>query len=349
MAGTLFRSLFMNTLTLCRTNTPSLKSFHTAPVYYAARKGTRAKARAKKVKVEVTKVGFVPHNQRGREGKQNKLSKSRFVDDEYKQISQDDVFPMKYYRWVTYSAEEAVKLHQETHHPTMYNVPDALVFAEIHLNMAAVKKNRYLDNFARLTLLPHFFPRDEERSILAFCKGQDLIREAIDAGATTAGGTEVVKKIQEGEIKLSDYDYIIAHPSVITDLVPIRGLLKRRFPTVRNGTLDPNLGDLVKKFAAGVQYKVMKDENQESLGTVSIPVGRLNMNAKQVAENIAALLVDLQAARPKREGYFITRCVLTSPPTTEKLKIDPFVYVERELAKEVQEDSDDEEEAVARG
>lgn len=62
------------------------------------------------------------------------------MDDEYKQISQDDVFPMKYYRWVTYSAEEAVKLHQETHHPTMYNVPDALVFAEIYLNMAAVKK-----------------------------------------------------------------------------------------------------------------------------------------------------------------------------------------------------------------
>lgn len=83
--------------------------------------------------------------------------------------------------------------------------------------------------------------------------------------------------LQEGEIKLSDYDYIIAHPSVITDLVPIRGLLKRRFPTVRNGTLDPNLGDLVKKFAAGVQYKVMKDENQESLGTVSIPVGRVRI------------------------------------------------------------------------
>lgn len=64
---------------------------------------------------------------------------------------------------------------------------------------------------------------------------------------------------------------------MITDLVPIRGLLKRRFPTVRNGTLDPNLGELVKKFAAGVQYKVIKDENQESLGTVTIPVGRVRI------------------------------------------------------------------------
>lgn len=36
-----------------------------------------------------------------------------------------------------------------------------------------------------------------------------------------------------------------------------------------------------------------------------------------------------------------------SPPSNEKLKIDPFVYVDKTLSKEVQEDSDDEGEAVA--
>ncbi|KAI5644500.1 ribosomal protein l1p/L10e family domain-containing protein [Phthorimaea operculella] len=341
MAGTLFRSLLNNSLSAYKTNATSLRSIHTATTYYAARKGTRAKARAKKVKVEVTKVGFIPHNQRGKD-KAAKLSQQRFIDDEYKGVSKDDVFPIKYYRWVVYTAEEAVKLHQETHHPTMYNVPDALVYAQIHMNMQAVKKNRVVDNFTKLSLLPHFFPRDEERTILAFCKGAELIKEAVDAGAATAGGSDVIKKIQEGEIKLSDYDYVIAHPNIITDLVPIRGLLKRRFPTLKAGTLDPNLGALVKKFAAGVQYRVTKEENQETLGTVEVPVGRLNMEPKHVAENIGALLKDLNAGRPKREGLFITRCVISCPPSTEKLKIDPFVYVDRELAKEVQEDSDDE-------
>lgn len=43
------------------------RTLHTAPTTYAARKGTREKARAKKVKVEVTKVGFIPHNQRGKD------------------------------------------------------------------------------------------------------------------------------------------------------------------------------------------------------------------------------------------------------------------------------------------
>ena len=39
---------------------------HTTAAVEAARKGTREKARKKKVKVEVKKVGFIPHNQRGK-------------------------------------------------------------------------------------------------------------------------------------------------------------------------------------------------------------------------------------------------------------------------------------------
>ncbi|XP_013196503.2 large ribosomal subunit protein uL1 [Amyelois transitella] len=346
MAGTLFRSILTNSITFYKNNPVNLKSFHTATVYYAARKGTRAKARAKKVKVEVTKVGFIPHNQRGKD-KVQKVHQDKHLDDSYKSIPKDDVYPLKFFRWVVYTAEDAVKAHQETHHPTMFNVPDALVFAQVEMNMKAAKNNRYLDSFNRLTLLPHAFPRDEERTILAFCKGPEITKEAINAGATTAGGPELVKKIQEGTIKLSDYDFVIAHPNILTELVPIRGLMKRRFPNLKAGTLDPNLPQLVKKFAAGVQYRVVKDDNQQDFGSAEVPVGRLNMDAAQVAENIGALLKDLQQARPKRDGLFITRCIIVSPPSKERFKIDPFVYVDRTLSKEVQEDSDDEAEPIA--
>jgi len=41
-----------------------VRSFQTSAVCEAARKGTREKAKKKKVKVEVKKVGFIPHNQR---------------------------------------------------------------------------------------------------------------------------------------------------------------------------------------------------------------------------------------------------------------------------------------------
>lgn len=62
--------------------------------------------------------------------------------------------------------------------------------------MKSILQNRYVDNFTRLALLPHFFPREEERTILAFCKGPELIKQVAEAGATKVGSTEIIKKIQ---------------------------------------------------------------------------------------------------------------------------------------------------------
>lgn len=42
----------------------AMRALNTTAVCEAARKGTREKARKKKVKVEVKKVGFIPHNER---------------------------------------------------------------------------------------------------------------------------------------------------------------------------------------------------------------------------------------------------------------------------------------------
>lgn len=43
------------------------RQLHVTQQNSAARKGTREKARKNKVKVEVKKVGYIPHNQRGRD------------------------------------------------------------------------------------------------------------------------------------------------------------------------------------------------------------------------------------------------------------------------------------------
>lgn len=68
---------------------------------------------------------------------------NKHLDDSYKSISNDDVYPMRYYRWLIYSAEDAVKAHQETHHPTMYNAMDSYIYAQVEMNMEAVKKVAY--------------------------------------------------------------------------------------------------------------------------------------------------------------------------------------------------------------
>lgn len=57
------------------------------------------------------------------------------------------------------------------------------------------------------------------------------------------------------------------------------------------------------------------------------------MDSKHLEENLKSLLEDVNAFRPKRDGKFITRVLLKSPPSQEQLKIDPFIYVPENYVK----------------
>lgn len=54
------------------------------------------------------------------------------------------------------------------------------------------------------------------------------------------------------------------------------------------------------------------------------------MTLDHLEQNLVALLKDIDSVRPKREGKFITRVLLKSPPSSEKFKIDPFLYIPEE-------------------
>lgn len=47
------------------------------------------------------------------------------------------------------------------------------------------------------------------------------------------------------------------------------------------------------------------------------------MPTEHLKSNLLALLKDVNQSRPKRPGPFITRVIMTSPPSGETLKIDP--------------------------
>ena len=34
---------------------------------------------------------------------------------------------------------------------------------------------------------------------------------------------------------LSDYDYFVAHTNMMTEVLPLRGLIKKKLPNLRNG------------------------------------------------------------------------------------------------------------------
>lgn len=51
------------------------------------------------------------------------------------------------------------------------------------------------------------------------------------------------------------------------------GLMKKKFPNPKNGTLGTNLAEIVKRFGNGVQYNASKDENQQDFGIISTCIG----------------------------------------------------------------------------
>lgn len=161
---------------------------------YAARKGTRERKNKKTVKKEVSKKEFIPYAVR--------LSKIRPEDGPRRLVEKgkpeaiDDVYHMRHFMTKSLSLADTLQFHRESNHPTVYNCPDAIVTAKIELDMSMEKKNRYLDTFSRLLLMPHFFACQPVRKVLAFCKTQEIQDEALKGGADTVGGPELIKRIQ---------------------------------------------------------------------------------------------------------------------------------------------------------
>ncbi|KAJ8954952.1 hypothetical protein NQ318_000382 [Aromia moschata] len=317
--------------------------------FYAARKGTREKKKKAKVKVEVEKVGFIPHNQRVKD--QGLLHRQpKIIDDSWKKDPLDNVFVTKYYKWIVYPFQQAVECHRETHHPEMYNKPNAELRVSIDLNMEGEKKNRFIDGFTRIAAVPHKYDHGEERTVIAFSKTPELQKEAIDAGAQLSGGVELIKQIQNGQISLQDFQFTVADPEILPELVVLRGLMKRRFPNPRSGTLDTNLRAMVERFMHGISYTASADGYQKEYGLIETVIGtyqgnikfQLDMDVKHLEENFAALVRDIHSAKPKRDGDFILRCLLWSPPSPEKLKVDHKLYldVQKEESKSLEEDEE---------
>lgn len=175
-------------------------------------------------------------------------------------------------------------------------------------------------------------------------------KEALAAGATLVGSIELIKSIQKGDLHLSEYPYVVAHPDIMPELISLRGLLKKKFPDPRAETLGMDVTGMVTKCLNGINYRAVKDENQENYGSVKTTIGtvrrklsipnlnvkiiffcffflkylvQLNMPTEHLISNFNSLLLSVNTMRPKRDGKFITRVLLTSPPSKENLKIDP--------------------------
>lgn len=162
---------------------------------YAARKGTRERKGKKKVKAEVAKKEeFVPY--KVKLAKLHVPEGPRRIVEKNKPEAIDDVFITKHFMARAVSLVDAVQFHRETNHPSIYNSPEALISMKVELDMQLEKKNRFLDNFSRILLLPHRFDYQPIRKVMAFCKTQETQDEALNGGADVVGGLDLIKRIQ---------------------------------------------------------------------------------------------------------------------------------------------------------
>lgn len=65
---------------------------------------------------------------------------THLIDDGHLPVCEDNVWPVDMYKFRQYSLADAVEAFRQTHHPTMYNEPEAAVIAIIELDMSTDKK-----------------------------------------------------------------------------------------------------------------------------------------------------------------------------------------------------------------
>jgi large subunit ribosomal protein L1 len=182
--------------------------------------------------------------------------KPKMIKENWRAVATDDVYPAKFYRNSTFTFEEAIEMHRETHHPTIYNCPNALVNLSIECNLHGEKKvrlgcilfsvnrvlndslsfqNKFLDKVQGNANIQHHFDQEIKRTIIMFSKNPEHMSPGLSAGAVLAGGVELVKGLQAGDVTFRNVDYVVATQEILPELAPIRGLFKLQYPNARHG------------------------------------------------------------------------------------------------------------------
>lgn len=308
---------------------------------YAARKGTREKAKKKKIQINLEKARREAQKITKKEKVKATTSPLLAIDDRSLKTTTDDVWVMKLHPQPVYSIQQAIECHRETHHPTMLNKPNAFVNAFIELNMKYKNRNKYIDKFSNTINLPYPFDSGTQvNTLLALSKDIQQQDNALKAGANYAGGVQIIKEIQAGKFDYKQYDYIIAHIDILTELLLIRGLLKRKFPNVKTGNLGNDLGTLVTKFRTAIKYLAIPDGNHKEYAQINVSFGKLDMDVTHLEENFASIVKNVEAVGVEQTGSFIKRVRIKSEMTEELLKVDFNNYLKKKVEAEPEEEPD---------
>lgn len=228
-------------------------------------------------------------------------------------------------------------MHRELQSPSIYNNPNAPIRLRLELNMTTERQTKMVTGSDEIVPVPHPFNHNEKRTILAFANDVKLQELAVESGAEMALGQDTIKKIIKGQFRTDDYDFCVSHSDMGSSILPLRGILKMRFPTRANGGLGENLPELIEKFKNGVKLNIKGDPVYPIWGLSDCVVGRLSMPNEHIEANIATVIAAACAHRNPALGSFVNRALLMTIPGEENYAIDvkPWIPIptEEEIEK----------------
>ena len=200
---------------------------------------------------------------------------------------------------------------------TVYEPADALALAcqtakakfdetiEIHVRLGV--DSRHADQQVRgAVVLPN--GTGKKVRVLAFCKGEDKVNAAKEAGADYVGAEEYAEKIQKEN--WFDFDVIIATPDMMGLIGRLGKVLgpKGLMPNPKAGTVTPDIGRAVAEAKAGkIEYRLDKTN------IIHCVIGKASFGAEKLGENFNALMGAINKAKPAAaKGQYIRSCVLAS-------------------------------------
>jgi large subunit ribosomal protein L1 len=118
---------------------------------------------------------------------------------------------------------------------------------------------------------------------------------------------DLAEKVKAGEI---NFDVVVASPDAMRVVGQLGQILGPRglMPNPKVGTVTPDVAGAVKNAKAGqVRYRADK------AGVVHCTIGKAQFDANKLKENLAALLTDIQKAKPaSSKGIFLKKISVSS-------------------------------------
>ncbi len=216
------------------------------------------------------------------------------------------VFP-SYDKQKVYSLTEALKL--------IADMPKTKFDETLDVALKLGVDPKYNDQMVRgVVALPHGTGKTIRVAVAA--KKPSDIADAKAAGADIAGEADLIAAIEAGTI---NFDKLVATPDMMPALGKVARILgpKGLMPNPKLGTVTPNVAQAVKALKGGqIEFKV------EKAGILHAGIGKRSFGDKKLAENLAALVAAVKAAKPSgAKGNYMLKLTI-SGTMTPGVKVD---------------------------